>query len=260
VIPGLILAAVYCLGIVAMARFWPDFVGGPGSARAAAEAIDPPLLGARDMAARVAPTTILVGLVIGGIYGGLFTPTEAGAVGALGALILALAKRRLGARQFWSVLTETGHITASICVLVIAASMYSRMLGLSGVAGTLGEAVAGAGFGLYGLIAIFVLVVLVLGTMIDSTSILLITVPLFLPMLAPFEVNLVWFGVLSVIAVEVGLLTPPMGIAVFVVKSTLDRDDITLYDIFAGSFPFVLMMLAVLGLIIAFPALSLVLL
>jgi C4-dicarboxylate transporter DctM subunit len=100
---------------------------------------------------------------------------------------------------------------------------------------------------------------LLLGTILDSTSIILITVPLFLPMLAPFEVNLVWFGIITVIGVEIGLLTPPLGIAAYVIKSTLDTDEISLFDIFAGAFPFAVIMLLMVILIIAVPEIVLAL-
>ena len=211
------------------------------------------------MIGKLAPIICLVVMVIGGIYGGVFTPTEAGAAGALGALVIAVVKRKLDLRAFWQVLIETGHITASICFLVIAASMYSRMLGLSGIAMELGEFVQHGNLGLYGLLAVYVALLLVLGTVLDSTSIILIMVPLFLPMLVPFEVDLVWFGIITVIGVEIGLLTPPLGIAAYVIKSTLDNDDISLFDIFAGAFPFAVIMLLMVILIIAVPEIVLVL-
>ncbi len=256
IVPGIVLSAAFCLAIIAMARFTPGYVGG---ALASAGAPDAGHLSGPEIAGKLAPIGLLVALVIGGIYGGVFTPTEAGAAGALGALVIALAKGKLNLRAFWHVLIETGHITASICFLVIAASMYSRMLGLSGISGQLGTAVATAEFGLYGLLAVYVVILLVLGTVLDSTSIILIVVPLFMPMLAPFDVDLVWFGVITVIGVEIGLLTPPLGIAAYVIKSTLSTDEISLFDIFAGAFPFAVIMLLVVVLIILVPELALVL-
>ncbi|UCH50069.1 MAG: TRAP transporter large permease subunit [Betaproteobacteria bacterium] len=114
-------------------------------------------------------------------------------------------------------------------------------------------------FGRYGLLAVYVVLLLLLGTVLDSTSIILITVPLFLPMVAPFEVDLVWFGIITVIAVEIGLLTPPLGIAAYVIKSTINDDKITLFDIFAGAFPFAVIMLLMVILIIAVPEIVLAL-
>lgn len=259
VVPGILLSGAYILAIIVMSRAWPDFVGQEALDRIA-EVRDrgtEDLLSVVDIAKKMAPIVILVALVIGGIYVGWFTPTEAGAVGALGALVLALAKRRLNGSQFWRVLIETGHITAAICLLIIAASMYSRMLGLSGIAGELGDWVEAAELPLWALLTLYIVIVLVLGTLLDSVSIMLITVPLFLPMLDIYDVNLVWFGIITVITVEIGLLTPPLGISAYVIKSSLDDDRITLFDIFAGAAPFALIMLLVVILIVLFPPLSL---
>jgi len=255
VIPGIVLSLAFCLAIMLMARFAPEYVGGGAHFEAADGG--PELMSVAEMIGKLAPIGLLVLMVIGGIYGGVFTPTEAGAAGALGALVIAIAKRKLGLGAFWKVLIETGHITASICFLVIAASMYSRMLGLSGIASELGSLVETAAFGLYGVLAVYVLLLLLLGTVLDSTSIILIMVPLFMPMLAQFGADLVWFGIITVIGVEIGLLTPPLGIAAYVIKSTLDTDEISLYDIFAGAFPFDVIMLLVVILIIAVPEIAL---
>ena len=255
VIPGILLALAFCAAILCFAWLAPATVGGRDRPPDTSEAT----MSAREMIGKLAPIVVLVVMVIGGIYGGVFTPTEAGAAGALGALLIAIVKRKLDLRAFWKVLIETGHITASICFLVIAASMYSRMLGLSGIAMELGDFVQGGDLGLYGLLAVYVVLLLLLGTVLDSTSIILIMVPLFLPMVVPFEVDLVWFGIITVIGVEIGLLTPPLGIAAYVIKSTLDNDKITLFDIFAGAFPFAVIMLLMVILIIAVPEIVLAL-
>lgn len=255
VIPGILLALAFCAAILGAAWLLPETIGGQGGHHGASQT----LMSTRQMIGKLAPIFGLVVMVIGGIYGGVFTPTEAGAAGALGALVIAIVKRKLDLRAFWKVLIETGHITASICFLVIAASMYSRMLGLSGIAMELGDFVQQGDLGLYGLLAVYVALLLLLGTVLDSTSIILITVPLFLPMLVPFEVDLVWFGIITVISVEIGLLTPPLGIAAYVIKSTLDSDEISLFDIFAGAFPFAVIMLLMVILIIAVPEIVLAL-
>ena len=200
---------------------------------------------------------LLVLLVLGGIYGGVFTPTEAGAVGALGALIIAFLKRKLDRTVLWKVLVEAGHIVASILMLIVAATMYSRMLGISGLPNELGQWIAGADIGLYGVLTVYVILLIILGTILDTTSIILIMVPLFLPVVVPYGVDLVWFGIVTIVGAEIGLLTPPLGISCYVIKSTLDDDRISLYDIFAGAFPFAVIMLLVLIILIAFPQLSL---
>ena len=255
IIPGAVLALVFAIGIIFMATRFPVQVGGHHSA-----ADTPPPMTLKAFISKISPVVILVILVLGGIYGGVFTPTEAGAAGALGALVLALAKHRLDWATFWRVLVETGHVTASVLLLVLGATIYSRMLALSGLPAFFGQWMAGAGFEFYWLIAVFVITVILMGTVLDSISIMLVLLPLIFPVLIGMEVNLVWFGIVTIIAVEIGLLTPPFGLAVYIIKSTLDDDRITLMDIFAGAFPFAVMMLLVLVLIIAVPWLSLALL
>jgi C4-dicarboxylate transporter, DctM subunit len=258
VIPGIVLAIAYSVGIVLMATIRPDMV----FAKRGEEAVEePPLMGFGEVFGKLAPIVLLVVLVLGGIYGGLFTPVEAGAVGAAGALVIAVAKRRLDWRGLWTVLVETAHITAAICFLIIAASLYSRMLAISGVTELLRSMIVDTGFGFTGLLTVFVIVVLILGTILDSSSIMLITIPLVLPALTGFGIDLIWFGIVTLLAIEIGLLTPPFGIAVFVIKATLGPESrISLKDIFAGAFPFAVIMFLVLMLVIAVPRLATVLL
>ena len=250
VVPGLMLALFYSIAILGIAKLRPEWVG-----RHLKTDADVDEMGLGKALRLLAPIVTLIALVIGGIYTGLFTPTESGAVGAAGALLLALARRRLTWASFWRVTVETGHVTASICFMIIAASMYSSMLGLSGVPSELQAWVVSAGFDLTALVVAYVLIVILLGTLLDSVSIILIVLPIFFPLLQHFQMDMVWFGVLSIIVVEIGLLTPPMGIAVFVVKSCLPDDRITLKDIFLGAMPFGLIMLLVVVLISVFPAL-----
>ncbi len=255
VIPGILLSIAYGLAIVVMAHRFPAFVGG-GEAHTAPSAE----MGWGEMLAKMAPIVSLIVIVLGGIYGGFFTPTDAGAVGALGALILALGKRKLTLGGFWKVLVETGHVTVSISFLIISASIYTRMLALSGVPQWLIGSIESAGLGFTGFLVIYIIIVLVMGTVLDSTSIMLIVLPLVLPIVSGFGADLIWFGIVTIIAVEIGLLTPPLGIAVYVIKSTLDDDRISLGDIFAGAAPFAAIMVLVLIAVVLLPELSLALL
>ncbi|MCB1462758.1 MAG: TRAP transporter large permease [Nitratireductor sp.] len=250
VLPGLLLALFFGAGVVAMAVFAPGFVGRPVDTSARTS------LTPSQAAAKGLPILALIAFVLGGIYGGLFTPVEAGAVGAIGALALGLAKRTLTLRGLWSVLVETGLVTASICFLIIAAQMYSRMLAFSGVPMQFGMLVAEGHIGFWGSLLAFLGVIILMGMILDSSSIMLIFVPLMLPVFQPMHVDLVWLGIVTVIAVEIGLLTPPFGISVYVIKSTLDDKSITLGQIFTGAAPFAVMMLAVLGLVLVFPVLA----
>jgi len=254
VIPGLLLAFIFALGVYLMARFWPRFIGENLSARTDDK------MSNGEIVMKGGPIVVLILLVLGGIYTGWFTPIEAGAVGCLGAILIGLLRRSLSWRKFWEVLTDSGLVTASVCFLIIAAQMYSRMLALSGVPTEFGSFVATADIGYWGVIGAYVILVIAMGTILDSSSIMLILVPLMLPVIQPMQVDLIWFGIVTILAVEIGLLTPPFGISVFVIKSTLDDTSISLGDIFRGAAPFALMMLTVLALVLAFPMLTTLLL
>ncbi len=247
--PGLLLALIFVAGTVGMAIFAPRFVGSNLSQSEEA-------LSRAEILAKGLPITALIALVLGGIYAGFFTPVEAGAIGTAGALLIGFAKRTLNLRSLWRILVETGLVTASVCFLIIAAQMYSRMLSFSGLPSSFGTLVAQADLGLLALIMLYCLVVVLFGMILDSSSIMLILVPLMLPILQPMGVDLIWFGIVTVIAIEIGLLTPPFGISVYVIKSTLNDPSITLADIFVGAAPFAIMMLVCLAVVIAFPALT----
>jgi len=253
--PGILLTIAYCALIAVMAYGFPNSVAIPETFSDKHDTED--RLPGKELVLKAIPISILILVVLGGIYAGFYTPTEAGAAGAFVALLFALARRTLTWRRLWDILVETGHISATLLFLIISASMYSRMLGITGLPTQLGTWIASidASFGL--LLFIYVVVVLVIGTIIDSVSIMLITVPLFLVVLVPFNIDLVWFGIVTIIATEIGLLTPPLGLAVYVIKSSLDRDDISLADIFIGAAPFALTMLIVLILVILIPDISL---
>ncbi len=256
IMPGILLSVAYSLAILAMAYRLPAYVGVVNSRSTDTASGKMSVIQA---IWKLVPIVLLIALVLGGIYAGWFTPTESGAVGALGALALALGKRQLTWARLWQVLTETGHVTVSILFLLVAANIYSRMLALSGITGFIGTWIGESGMGLYAILSIYLVVVLLMGTILDSTSIMMIIVPLIYPIMHALGVNFVWFGLVTVIAIEVGLITPPLGIAAFVVKSTLDDQSITLNDVFAGSFPYVLIMILVLILVVVFPQISLVL-
>jgi tripartite ATP-independent transporter DctM subunit len=256
--PGLLLTAGYCLQIWIMCRWFPGSVmADPRSFATDREAaLKAERMTQRELWSKLAPIVLLVVLVLGGLYGGVFTPVEAGAFGAFFALVIALVRRTLSWRGFWGVLIETGSVSATLLFLITAASMYSRMLGMSGLPTELAAMFQDMGADFLVMLAIYVAIVLILGMLIDSTSIMLIMVPLFLAALKSYQIDLVWFGVITVVATEIGLLTPPFGLAVYVVHATLQRKDISLKDIFMGSMPFALTMFIVLVALIAWPPIS----
>ena len=249
IVPGLMLVVVYSIYIFAIAYFVPDWV----IERQTHEDTNG-RMGPLSAINKLFPTTLLVLIVIGGIYGGVFTPTEAGAVGAFAALVIVVARGAVGPKEIWRVLVETGQITVSVCILFVAATVYSRMLAFTGLPDALAQWLGHLDVSFTWAVIAFIVVLLLLGTIIDAGSIMLITVPVMMPILNQFNADLIWFGVVTVLAVEIGLLTPPFGLSVFVVKSSLkDTFKIGLNEIFAASIPFAFMMLIVLALIVAFP-------
>ncbi len=259
VLPGIVLAVAFSAAIYLMTIYLPNFVG-PGSQAGGQREVDGEGEPASAVWLKMCPIMVLMVIVLGGIYGGFFTPTEAGGVGALGALVIGLVRRKLTIRKLWEVAIETGYVTASICFLLIAAQLYATMLAMSGIPSQIGGFIGEAGFGYWAILVGYVVILLVLGTFLDSVSIMLIVLPFVLPLMETFGTNLVWFGIVTVLAAEVGLLTPPLGMACFVIQANLDDKRITLTDIYAGAFPFMLTMIVVLILIITVPWLSLALL
>ncbi len=258
-IPGILLAVAFIIGILLMSYVAPQFIGGSATRPAQATLEDEEFLSSYEIAKLMFPVAILVVIVLGGIYTGWFSPEEAGAAGSAGALIIGVVKRRLTWKGFWRVLVETGHIAAAILFLIISASMYSRMLGVAALPSEFNDWLQSMGFGLTELMIIYIILMVLLGTIIETASIILIVVPLFLGSVEALGADIVWFGIVTVIGAEIGLLTPPLGISCFTIKSTIRDPSITLSDIFKGAFPFALIMLLVLILIVIFPWLSLAL-
>jgi tripartite ATP-independent transporter DctM subunit len=259
ILPGILLASAFCVTILLM-----------GYLRPASVAVDPNALKGEyhgplgdasnwELLLKILPVVILVGTVLGGIYGGFFTPTEAGGAGALAAFVIALARRELTLRTFWEVALETGRVTAAICFLLMAAALYSQMLTMSGLPYAVGQWLQQANLGFLAVLIGYLIVLMVLGCFLDSVSIMLIVLPFVIPVFEAFGVNLVWLGLISIIAIEIGLLTPPLGLAVFVVKANLEDQRITTWDIFMGTMPMTLTMCIVLVICVMFPWLALVL-
>jgi tripartite ATP-independent transporter DctM subunit len=250
IIPGLLLTAVYMIAIYLMARFWPSFIGTD------IRTDEMPAMERGEMVHKAWPVLALILLVLGGIYTGWLTPVEAGAAGASLALIVALVRRSMSRQEFWETLVETGHITAAILLLIAMASFYSRMLGYAGLPNQLDALLQEWDLTFFQIMLLYVILMLVLGTLLDTASIILIVVPLFITLIESQGLSLIWFGIVTVIGAEIGLLTPPLGISCFVIKSTLNDPNISLKDVFLGSLPFAFLMLLVLIVIIQYPILS----
>jgi len=250
--PGILLALLFSATIVIMATWWKGSVFERPSDVPVEDHTPLGLF----IVSKGLPIIALVTLVLGGLYGGFLNPTEAGAIGALGALVIALMRRSLGGGRMWSLLVETGQVTVSVLFLIMAATFFSRMLAMSGLPGLLAETLLQSSIGPYGFLLIFLLLVIVMGFLIDSISIMLILLPIALPVAKAAGFDLIWFGVLTVVAVEIGLLTPPFGLSVYTIKSAIDDPTLKVGEIFRGALPFVLAMIVALAILVAFPPIS----
>jgi tripartite ATP-independent transporter DctM subunit len=249
IIPGILLAMIYCIGIFVMVTLKPSLAGPRETAHVKWTK--------EDIATVIKPfgVGILIIIMLGGLYGGWFTPTEAGAVGAFGALALTILKRKFSFSNLWKSLLETGYTSASVLLLLIAATMYSRMLGVTGVLSSINGFIQNLSMAPIPLIIVFLIIIIILGTIIDTISIMLITMPMMLPFIHAIGFDPILFGVLVVITAEIGLLTPPFGLVVYAMKSSLG-DKATIEEIFSGSLPFVIMMLMLVILLILFPGIA----
>ncbi|PHP65775.1 C4-dicarboxylate ABC transporter permease [Zhengella mangrovi] len=254
IVPGLMLAGGFVTMLIAITVLFPSFVlTDPDAVRDRRLDRDGPVMPLRTMLAKLLPILLLVLLVLGGLYTGFFTPTEAGGIGAFGALLVALSRRSLDRHKLWQVMKQTGVISVSILLLLFAASFYSRMLSIAGLPNAIAGMVGQTGLGPLGFLIFCSAIILLMGMILDSTSILLIMVPIAAPIAQGMGIDLSHFGIVIVIAVEIGLLTPPFGISVFTVHNTLNDPTVSVEQIFAATLPFIAVMLLVLLLVILFP-------
>lgn len=247
IIPGILLLTIYSLGIWAMSRFFPNYSGFQVIQEQST------FNGRLKSLPKNAGIFGLILLVLGGIYLGIFTPTEAGGIGTIGALALMFFRRKGTTAGLKQALGETGMMTASFFLLLIGAQMFSRMLAISGTVDALAEAVVSLPAQPVLIIVAILMVLIAMGAILDCISIMIIVLPIIIPTVKALNYDLVWFGIISVLAVETGLITPPFGMVPFTIKASLG-DSAKLEDIFIGAFPFVLMMILVISLLIVFPA------
>jgi len=249
VVPGLLTAAVYSIMIVIRVLANPEIAPRQNiqaySWREKVEA-----------SKRAWPVPSLVLIVIGSIYGGVATPTEAGAFGALCAAVLAMVSGKFNARIMWDSMVEALRGTATIFFVALGAVLLTRLVVLTSIPDYLTGALAGGTSGLLVVLAGAAVVYLVLGCFLEPISIMLLTLPILVPLLTELNVNLIWFGILVVKLLEIGLITPPVGLNVFAAK-TIAGDKITLEQIYGGIGWFLVCELIVLALLVAFPQIAL---
>jgi tripartite ATP-independent transporter DctM subunit len=193
--------------------------------------------------------------VIGGIYVGLFTPTEAAGAGAAGAVIISVARRRLTFAQLVACLVEAIRTTASVFIILIGAVMFGYFLAVTQTTQKVTAGLLDLGLGPYPTLTLILALYFVLGCVLDALAMVVLTVPILLPVILELGFDPIWFGVIVVVACELALITPPVGMNVFVINSVVR--DISLVTIFRGALPFVATELLVLLLLVLFPAIVL---
>ncbi|MDP3618287.1 MAG: TRAP transporter large permease [Ramlibacter sp.] len=198
---------------------------------------------------------LLVVVVLGGIYGGLFTATEGAGFGAFGAFLFALARRRLTWAVLYQVLVESARTTAMLFTLLIAATIFANFVNFTTLPGDLKDWILHLGLSPVMVIGAMMVIYVILGTVMEELTMVLLTIPLFFPIVTALGFDPVWFGVLIVMVVQIGLISPPVGMNLFVLNSLLP--DVGLGQIFRGCWPFVAAMVMMLGVMISFPQLSL---
>lgn len=248
ILPGILTAFIYGAMIVIRCKLNPSLAPMSGE--------HVPLREKFILFLRVWPLPLLILGVIGSIYGGVATPTEAAALGVIVAVVIAWSRGQLSLNVLRSSLKESMEATASIFFVSIGAVMLTRFLLFSGVPELLTELVKAWSLNLFALLMIITAMYLVLGCFLEPIGLMLVTLPIVLPAMAPFEVNLIWFGILLIKYVEIGLMTPPVGMNVYAVK-VLAGNLISLETIFRGVAWFLLCEMIVILLLIFFPAIVL---
>lgn len=253
IIPGILLALMFAIFILIFASLRPEKFGGNADVLTAAD---------QRTSAQMRSETwggigvfVLILVVLGGIWLGAFTPTEAAGVGVLFAVVLAIAKG-VGIKGLGEAILETGRISAPLLFLLITAQMYARLLALGGIIDVIQTMLLGIGDSAVTILLIMILIWFVLGMFIDATSIILLTVPIFAPLAPMIGYDPIAFAIIGIVTIEAGLVTPPLGLCVFTVKSAVRDPEATLTTIFKGSIPYWIILLLLAALIAIFPQLA----
>ena len=264
IIPGFLAAGSMIAYVVVAAILKPQLVGGTSRIATAAVGADVtsaravPPIEAEPIGAILASTLLVVALILGtlgAIWLGLCTPTEGASIGAVGALILAVIKG-IKPREVWQVVLDVGRTSGPLLLLLFCAQLYSRVLSMTGFTEAAKVFLLSTGAGPWGILTVMVAIWFVLGCLIDSISIILLTVPIFAPIATTLGFDPIAFAIMGILAIETGLLTPPFGILVFTVKAAVPDKSITLAEIFRGSIPYWIVLLAVVTVLAVFPQIA----
>jgi tripartite ATP-independent transporter DctM subunit len=248
-LPGILLSAAFMVSIYISVRMRPSLVGVPGTKASWPE---------RLISLKGVWLVLLLGvMVLGSIWLGLCTPEEAGGLGALATLIIALGRRSLNKRQFVDSLLNTARTTAMVFTILIGAMIFNSFLAITGLPNVLSEFVSNLSMPPTAILVTILIFYFLLGSVMDPLAMTILTLPVILPTLIQLDVNLIWFGVLYTIMTELAMITPPIGINVFVISGM--AKDVDMYGIFRGVLPFVIAMIITLAVLIYFPIISLIL-
>jgi tripartite ATP-independent transporter DctM subunit len=246
ILPGLLLATLFILAIFLQCRFRPEM--GPKAEPTSWKTKFESLYGTW-------PMLSLFVLVMGGIYFGIFTPTEAAGMGAFGSFVITLGKRKLTFKTFVESLIITGNMTAMIFLIIIGANIFSSFLALTQIPFMLADAIVALALPRMAVFFMILLVFVFLGCVMDCFAIMILMVPILYPIMQAMNFNTIWFGVIMVIVLEVGLITPPVGLNVFVIKGAVP--DVPLTTMFKGIWPFLVAAVICIGILILFPEIAL---
>ncbi|MEM8579887.1 MAG: TRAP transporter large permease [Pseudomonadota bacterium] len=247
ILPGLLMSSLFILAIWLVTLRNPQ-AGPPGKTV--------PLVERIRSFGRAAPLLGVIVISIGGIYLGVFTPVEASGIGAGLVILLAVVSGRISRQGFVKAVQDTVRTSAMLYMIVIGANVLNPFLAITDIPLALGEMLTSFGLGAYGTLALILLSYVVLGMFLDGLAMLVVTIPIYFPVILGLGFDPIWFGVVAVIVIEMGMITPPVGLNVFVVRSV--AGNVPLATIFAGVFPFLLAMLVTLVLVILIPGIALV--
>ncbi|MDQ8729290.1 TRAP transporter large permease [Bradyrhizobium sp. LHD-71] len=248
IVPGVFTAFVFALGIYVMVRRKPSLAPMPDFRLSLRERV-------RALSG-VWGISLLFLLVIGGIYGGFFTPTYAGAVGAAGAMLIVLARRRLGAAGLLETIKDTGITSTTIFIIIIGGMLFSRFLTYTDLVTEIADYMIALDWPPFAYLMSFAILFLLLGMVIEPIAIMVMTLPVMFPVMLKVGYDPIWLGIIAVKMAEISLCTPPVGLNVYVVRSA-SPVPMTLEDVFSGVMPFIVMELIVLAILIIFPDLVL---
>ena len=250
IVPGIVLALLFAAYVVIAAKINPDVA--PEPQRSEISSLE---VLKRDELIGAGGILFLIFLVIGGLWGGLFTPTEAAGFGALGAILVGMVKG-MTSKDLLEAIYQAGKTTAPIMFLLIAAQMYSRLLALGGAINFIQSLFLGIGAEPWIIIALMLIIWIILGMLVDSVSIILLTVPIFAPLALSLGYDPIAFAIAGILVIEAGLLTPPFGLLVYTVKGALPDKSVTLGQIFKGSTPYFICILIAAMLVLLVPSLA----